>query len=169
MKTIQEGDLIFDISSAIRVEKFDDDSLHGTKSTMKRVDFIIESADEFIFLEVKDPDIPGAKNIESFKKQFLEGDFIPDIACKCRDTLLFTKLRQEYTKPITYVVLVCMEKLEDALVLPKIDALKSALPLSHKSWIKDSINSCIILKLGAYKKKYGENSVWRHSDYEQLR
>jgi hypothetical protein len=166
MKTIREDDLIFDISAAMSAEKFDDDVLHGTKSTMKRVDIIIENSSEFIFLEVKDPDKPGAKNPDHFKQQFLTGNFIPEIAGQCRDTLLFTKLRQEYTKPIIYVVLVCMEKLDDALVLPKIDALKCALPLSHKSWIKDSIESCIILKLGAYKKKYGENSVWRHSDYE---
>jgi len=166
MKTIQEGDLLFDVSSAINAEKFDDDNLHGPKSTMKRVDFIIENQDEFIFLEVKDPDMPGARYPEHFKQQFITGNFIPEIAGQCRDTLLFTKLRQEYTKPIKYVVLVCMEKLDDALLLPRIDALKSALPLSHKSWIKNSLDSCIILKLGSYKKKYGENSVWRHSDYE---
>lgn len=130
---IQEGDLIFDISSAIKYEKFDDEKLHGTKSTMKRVDFIIENPDEFIFLEVKDPDMPGAKNPEHFKQQFLTGNFIPEIAGQCRDTLLFTKLRQEYEKPIKYVVLVSMEKLDDALMLAKTDALKSALPMGHKS------------------------------------
>ena len=36
MSTIQEEDLIFDVSSSINAEKFDDDALHGTKSTMKR-------------------------------------------------------------------------------------------------------------------------------------
>ena len=166
MRTIQEGDLIFDVSSAINAERFDDKKLHGNKSTIKRVDFIIEHNEEFIFLEIKDPDMPGAVNPEHFREQLLGGSLIPELAGKYRDTLFFTSLRKEYEKRIAYVVLICMNSLDDALLLAKTDALKGAIPITHKSWAHDSLYSCVILKLEAYKKAYGEESVWRASDYE---
>lgn len=166
MKTIQEGDLIFDVTSAISAEKFDDNKLHGTKSTIKRVDFILEHQEEFIFLEIKDPDMPGAANPEHFREELSGGSLIPDLAGKYRDTLFFTSLRKKYEKRIAYVVLICMDSLDDALLLAKNDALKGAIPITHKSWAKNSADSCIILKLDAYKATYGENTVWRSSDYE---
>lgn len=166
MKTIQEGDLIFNVTSAINAERFDDNKLHGKKSTIKRVDFIIEHPDEFIFLEIKDPDIPDAANPNHFREQLCSGNLIPDLAGKFRDTLFFTSLRKKYEKPITYIVLICMKSLDKALILAKTDSLKSALPIAHKSWTKNSVDSCIILKLDAYKKRFGTESIWRSSDYE---
>jgi hypothetical protein len=166
MKTIQEKDLIFDVTSAVSTEKFDDDALHGTKSTMKRVDFIIVGDDKIIFLEVKDPDMPGAVNPEKLKQDLQSGNLIPDLAGKYRDSLLFTHLRGGYYKPVNYVVLISMACLDDALVLNKTDALRSAIPISHRQWLQNSANSCIILKLEAYKQAFGDQSVWRASDYE---
>jgi len=166
MKTIQEDDLIFDVSSAVNAERFDDNNLHGGISTIKRVDFIIEHNDEFIFLEVKDPDKPGASNPEKFKQDLFGGVLIPDLAGKYRDTLFFSSLRKAYEKPITYVVLICMKSLEKALLLAKTDALKGALPMTHKTWSKKSVDSCMILNLDAYKKSYGNESVWRESEYK---
>ena len=166
MKTIQEGDLLFDVTSAANAEKFDDNKLHGNKSTIKRVDYIIEHNEEYIFLEIKDPDMPGAANPEHFKEQLTSGNLIPDLASKYRDTLFFTSLRKEYEKRIAYVVLICMNSLDDALLLAKTDALKGAIPMAHKSWTQDSLHSCVILKMDAYKKAFGNDSVWRASDYE---
>lgn len=165
MKRIQEGDLFFDVSSAINVEKFDDNTIHGSKSTIKRVDIIIEYPKNFIFLEVKDPDMPGASNPEKLKQDLQSGNLISDLASKYRDTLFFSSLRKAYEKPITYVVLICMQSLEDALLLAKTDALKEALPMAHESWSKNSVDSCVILKLDAYEKAYGKGTVWRASDY----
>lgn len=166
MTTIQEDDLIFDVTSAVSAEKFDDNAIHGTKSTMKRVDFIIEEADRIIFLEVKDPDMPGTVNPEKLKQDLQCGNLIPDLAGKYRDSLLFTRLRGGYDKPINYVVLISMSCLDDALILNKTDVLKSAIPISHRQWNQNSANSCVILKLEAYKQAFGDQSVWRASDYE---
>ena len=166
MKTIQEGDLIFDVTLAINTEKFDDNKLHGNQSTIKRVDFIIEHPEEFIFFEIKDPDMPGAANPVHFREQLAGGNLIPDLASKYRDTLFFTTLRKIYDKRIVYVVLICMNSLDDALLLAKTDALKGAIPMTHKSWTQDSLFSCVILKLDAYKTAYGNESVWRASDFK---
>lgn len=166
MRTVQEDDLIFDVTTAVRAEKFDDNAIHGTKSTMKRVDFIIENDDKVIFLEVKDPDMPGANNPDKLK-QDLQGDkLIPELAGKYRDSLLFTHLRGGFDKPIHYVVLISMACLDDALIVRKMDELKSAIPISNRQWQQNSANSCVILKLEAYKRAFGDQSVWRASDYE---
>lgn len=165
MNTIQEEDLFFDVSSAIRTEKFDDNNLHGMKSTMKRVDFIIEENDKIIFLEVKDPDMPGVANPDKFKEELQSGKLISELAGKYRDSFLFNHFRGGYEKPIHYRVLISMASLDDALILAKTDALKSAIPISHDKWNATSVASCVILKLDAYKRFYGEQSVWRESDF----
>jgi len=167
MRTVQEDDLIFDVTAAVKAEKFDDVVIHGAKSTMKRVDFIIEKDDKVIFLEVKDPDMPGAVNPNKLKQDLQGGNLIPELAGKYRDSLLFTHLRGGFGKPIQYVVLINMACLDDALILNKTDALKSAIPISHRQWRQDSANSCVILKLDAYKRAFGDQSVWRASDYER--
>ncbi len=67
MTILAEKDLEFDFSAAMEAIIFDDDALHNP-STMKRVDFIAEYTERFVFLEIKDPDQPGAANPEAFKK-----------------------------------------------------------------------------------------------------
>ncbi len=166
MKTLQEEDLLFDVSSAINAEKFDDDAIHGADSTMKRVDIIIEEKNKVIFLEVKDPDIPGATNPEKLKQNLQGGNLIPELAGKYRDSLLFTHFRGGFDKPIHYVVLISMASLDDALILNKTDVLRSAIPISHQQWNQDCADSCVILKLDTYKKVFGDHSVWRVSDYK---
>lgn len=167
MNTIQEGDLIFDVTDSKNAEKFDDSAIPARQSTMKRVDFIIEKEDRFIFLEVKDPDMPRAVNPGKLKQELQSGNLVPELAGKYRDSLLFAKLCEGYDdKPIDYIVLISMASLEDALILAKTDALKSAIPISHPKWSQNAANSCMILKLDAYKQVFGENSVWRKSDFE---
>ena len=110
--------------------------------------------------------MPGAANPGHFREQLSGGNLIPDLASKYRDTLFFTSLRKRYEKRIAYVVLICMNSLDDALLLAKTDALKGAIPMTHRTWSHDSLDSCVILKLDAYKKAYGKETVWRASDFE---
>ena len=133
---------------------------------MKRVDFIIEGDEEVTFLEVKDPDMPGARDPEKLLQDLKKDILIPELAGKYRDSLLFSFLRGGYDKPIKYIVLLSMASLDDALILRKIDELRFAIPLTNSQWRQNSAYSCVILKLGAYKQAFGDQSVWRASDYE---
>lgn len=162
MTVLVENDLEFDFSSAMNAIIFDDNTLH-TPSTIKRVDFIAEFSDRFIFLEVKDPDMPGAANPEAFKTKLLTGNLIPDLAGKYRDSLWFQTLSGKATKPIHYVVLISMASLEPALLLAKQDELKRSLPITHKEWSTPCVAGCAILNIDQYKKQFGENSVRRLS------
>ncbi len=163
MTVLVENDLEFYFSSALEAIKFDDDSLHNP-STIKRVDFIAEFNDRFLFLEVKDPDIPGATNPKAFKTKLLSGNLIPDLAGKYRDSLFFRTLSGKTTKPIHYVVLIAMASLESALLLAKQDELKRSLPITHNDWSAPCAAGCAIMNLDQYKKHFGANSVRRLSE-----
>jgi hypothetical protein len=167
MKTVQEEDLIFDVSSALRVEKFDDKKLHGNRSSMKKVDFIIEESERIVFLEVKDPDIPEASNVDEFKESLKNGNLIYELAGKYRDSFLFALQRAELTKPVHYIVLISMDSLDKALLVNMIDGLNRSIPISHRSWTNNLAASTVILKLDSYKQQFGDQSVWRASDFEK--
>ena len=162
MTVLAENDLEFDFSSAMEAIIFDDDALHNP-STIKRVDFIAEFNDRFVFIEVKDPDMPGAANPEAFKTKLLTGNLIPDLAGKYRDSSWFWSLSGKVTKPIHYVVLISMASLEPALLLAKQDELKRSLPITHKDWSLPCAAGCAVLNLDQYKKQFGANSVRRLS------
>ncbi len=165
MTVLIENDLAFDFGSALEAIVFDDDALHNP-STIKRVDFIAEFSDRFVFLEIKDPDQPGAANPEAFKTKLLTGNLIPDLAGKYRDSSWFRTLSGKATKPIHYVVLLSMASLDPALLLTKQDQLKSSLPITHTDWSAPCASGCAILNLEQYKKQYGQTSVWRLSTGE---
>ncbi len=165
MTVLIENDLAFDFGSALEAIVFDDDALHNP-STIKRVDFIAEFNDRFVFLEIKDPDQPGAANPEAFKTKLLTGNLIPDLAGKYRDSSWFRTLSGKATKPIHYVVLLSMASLDPALLLTKQDQLKRSLPITHTDWSAPCAAGCIILNLEQYKKQYGQTSVWRLSTGE---
>jgi hypothetical protein len=162
MTVLAENDLEFDFSSAMEAIIFDDDALHNP-STMKRVDFIAEYTDRFVFLEIKDPDQAGAANPEAFKTKLLTGNLIPDLAGKYRDSSWFRTLSGKTSKPFHYVVLFSMASLEPALLLAKQDELKKSLPVMHKDWSAPCAAGCAILNLDQYKKQFGANSVRRLS------
>ena len=165
MTVLIENDLEFDFSSALEAIVFDEDALHNP-STIKRVDFIAEFNDRFVFLEIKDPDQPGAANPEGFKTKLLTGNLIPDLAGKYRDSSWFRTLSGKATKPIHYVVLLSMASLDPALLLTKQDQLKRSLPITHTDWSAPCAAGCAILNLEQYKKQYGQNSVRRLSTGE---
>ncbi|ATG92545.1 hypothetical protein [Methylomonas koyamae] len=162
MTVLVENDLEFDFSSALEAIVFDNDALHNP-STMKRVDFIAEFNDRFVFLEIKDPDQPGAANPEAFKKKLLTGNLIPDLAGKYRDSSWFQTLSGKNTKPFHYVVLLSMASLDPALLLAKQDELKRSLPITHTDWSEPCSAGCVILNLEQYNRQFGANSVRRLS------
>lgn len=162
MTVLTENDLEFDFSTARSAINFDDDALHNP-STLKRVDFISEYDDRIVFLEVKDPDIPGAAKPEAFKTKLLSGNLIPELAGKFRDTQWFRTLSGKATKPTQYIVLIAMSSLDPALLLAKQDELRRSLPLTHREWPEQCASACVIVNLEQYRNLFGADSVRRLS------
>ena len=83
MTTIREIDLGFSFSGASDIIHFDCDKYHAG-STISHVDIIVEYDNCYLFIEVKDSDIPGAKNLNSF----VEKNAIWKIWCRALSTNL---------------------------------------------------------------------------------
>lgn len=162
MKTVQELDLELSFPEANDVIRFDKDDYHGA-STIQRVDFIAEYEDRYIFIEIKDPDAPTAKNVPAFVEKLNSGKLIQSLAGKFRDTLFFRSLQGKVDLSVIYVVLLSMKSLDAALLLAKQDQLKKSIPLRHSDWARDCAASCIILNVEQWKKLFGDHSVKRIS------
>lgn len=163
MTKLTEFDLEFDFSDAIQAIQFDNEAYHAG-STIQRVDFIAEYDDCYRFIEVKDPDIPGAENIEGFAEKLKSGKLINSLSGKYRDSLFFRGLQNKVDKKIEYIVLLSMSNLDEPLLLSKQDELKRSIPFRHKDWPNDSAAVCVILNMQQWKKHFGEHSVRRLSD-----
>jgi hypothetical protein len=163
MKTVQEFDLELSFANANEVIRFDDDNYHA-RSTIQRVDFIAEYDTHYLFIEIKDPDIPGAENPDAFLAKMSSGKLIQSLAGKFRDTLFFRSAQGKSDREIRYLVLLSMRCLDDALLLTKQDELQQAIPITHKDWVADCAASCIILNFKKWREIFGEESLRRISE-----
>lgn len=163
MTVARELDLELKFPDAIKVVHFDNPSCHGS-STIKRVDFIVEYNERHIFVEVKDPDCPGAQNIEAFRRKFESGALVQSLSGKFRDTLLFRSLQKKNELDIVYIVLISMSCLDPALLLTKQEELKGSIPISHKAWEQDCAAGCVVMNVQQWKTKFGSDSIRRISE-----
>ena len=164
MTKFVEDDLEFDFSWADLGENFDCDTRHAGHQ-MKRVDFIAEKGNQCFFIEIKDPDHPKAsQNLAENRDKFLNGNLVHDLAGKYRDSLLFKTLCNSAQKELHYIVLFSMKCMVPALLMARNDALKKAIPISHKEWGAVMAKSCLILNIEQFKKIFGEQSVRRISE-----
>ena len=88
MVILEEQDLRISLKNAIDGEVFDRDEIKKGTS-IQPVDLIFEFEDHYLFVEVKDPDIPGAANPESFRVDLQSGKVIRKVVGKFRDTTFF--------------------------------------------------------------------------------
>lgn len=163
MSIVQELDLELDFPNAVEVVHFDDSAYHGS-STIKRVDFIVEYDDRHIFVEVKDPDCPGAQNTSGFRQKLNTGELVQSLSGKFRDTLLFRSLQEKNELDIVYIVLISMSCLEPALLLSKQDELKRSIPIRHEDWRRDCAASCVVMNVEQWKSRFGQGSIRRISE-----
>lgn len=163
MTTMRELDLELSFPGAQAVIHFDDSEYHSS-STVQRVDFIAEYEAHYLFIEIKDPDIPGAENLAAFVTKLNSGKLVQSLAGKFRDTLFFRSAQGKNDRKVLYLVLISMQNLDNALLLSKQDELRKAIPIRHVDWADDCAASCIILNFDQWKKRFGEQSLRRISE-----
>lgn len=162
MTTVQEIDLELSFPNAKKVVHFDDSGYHGN-STIKRVDFVAEYETHYLFVEIKDPDIPTAVNPAGFAEKLNSAELVQSLAGKFRDTLFFRSIQGKNDLDVVYVVLLSMRSLDAALLLAKQDELKRSIPIRHTDWTRDCATSCIILNAEQWKTRFGDESIRRIS------
>lgn len=162
MTILSERDLAFDFGDVVSAIKFDDGIAHA-KSSVQPVDFIVEHADRYMFIEIKDPDEPGAANVEAFREKLKSGKLVRSLAGKFRDSFFFKIIQGVEKKPAEYIVLLSMAALSDADLLNKIDQLKRSLPITHADWPENCVTSCVVMNVRQWNRKFGEGSLKRLS------
>ena len=109
MPHIDEDNLRLSYTNGIQIRRFD---THGL-STMKAVDFIAECEGETYFIELKDPDSPGAttEQRDAFEERLSNKSLHEDLKYKYRDTFLYEWACGNLKQTIHYYVIINMNEL----------------------------------------------------------
>ncbi|HEY88956.1 MAG TPA: hypothetical protein G4N98_04370 [Thermoflexia bacterium] len=126
--SFEEGQLHFQFKNVQAGAKFDEqppgspDHNFLAGRGLKPVDFIIETADRVLFIEIKDPEHTRAKRqaVAEFKKK-VQGVVLRDeLVRKCRDTYLYRTCTHNLPrKDIHYYVLITGLNVQDLSTLTK--------------------------------------------------
>ena len=169
---LDEDDLTFDFRTALSGAKFDDEKQHGLSHCMKAVDFVIETADKVLFVEVKDPQHPQAqqKDREKFLEELKSGKLINEnLMVKGRDSFLYKFAVGDVShiaKPIHYYVLIALDTLDSALLLQLTDKLRKAIPIlgpGNAPWRVPFIEECVVFNLRTWNINLPHIPVYRKS------
>lgn len=170
MTTCVEGDLEISFPTAWNVRRFDGPS-HGF-SVMKAVDFIAESSDKIVFLEVKDPGRPSISESERMKlAEVYKSEQIDfDLKYKFRDSFLYEWACGRVRKPIHYWVLIALESLSRTQLGRRADALRPKLPVaaaSPKDWNRNIAKDCTVFNMETWNSNASGCQVVRISTRNQ--
>ncbi|MDM8535486.1 hypothetical protein QUF70_01895 [Desulfobacterales bacterium HSG17] len=161
MITLDEQDLRISLENAVNGENFDRDEIKNGTS-IQPVDLIFEFEKYYLFVEVKDPDVPGASNPEHFRKDLQTGKVIRKVAGKFRDTTFFRMNQGKNDKPIKYLFLLSMASLDPILLSNKQDELRKSLPAVHHFWESDI--TCMVINIQQWQRLFGTDSLTRISE-----
>ncbi|OQB39643.1 MAG: hypothetical protein BWY06_01560 [Candidatus Latescibacteria bacterium ADurb.Bin168] len=156
MSVLQEGRLRIDVPNAVSFCKFDGPT-HGLSHCMKAVDFIVELADRYLFIEIKDPDNPASNPSDKteFSNKLQSGKLDEDLKYKYRDSFLYRWASQQIEKPIHYYVLVSLSALGAPELLARTEQLKRKLPLNGPSsgvWKRTMVAQCAVFNIDAWNR-----------------
>ena len=165
MIVLTEGELEFSFDGVVSARKFDGDD-HGLSHCMKAVDFIVELANGYLFVEVKDPQASGA--IEHGGSGWID-DFTSeradqDLQYKYRDSFLYELGSGRADKPIVYVMLIALDTLDDALITTGQDRLTGKLPVlgpNSTPWVCPFVNGCLVVNIESWNRTFHDYPVRR--------
>jgi len=163
----------FDFSDALDAFVFDEKdrskpTFHG--QPMKAVDIVVELADAYLYVEIKDFHDPAAYDVERFDdeeelkakrdafrwlKNYLK--------YKYRDSYLYRHAEEKVEKPIHYI---CLLTFENALNTVMQKALSRELPVGRVSrrWRRELVTSCQVLNLGKWNQHFPKWPARRTSE-----
>jgi len=171
--TLIEKDLEFNFSNVVDAFVFDqmDEFLpnYHAVDEMSRVDFIVELDEAILFVEVKDPDCPGAsaESLAKFHTKLQNGKLGNVFASKFIDTFLYRWAEEKITKPIHYLSLVT---LDNAQVVQLSDEIVRKLPprgATVPRWSKQLFENCQVFNLNTWNENFPSWQVTRISQQPQ--
>ena len=169
MTTLTEGDLLITINEdVVEARKFDDHAVHGLSYCMKAVDFIVELADRYLFIEVKDPQAPRVptQGRNAFIQNFQSGQIDEDLKYKYRDSFLYEWASGRANKPIHYLILIGADSLSAPMLIDRRRALERNLPLHLPgaiAWTRPIVESCSVFNISSWNDRFPKYPVTRLS------
>lgn len=167
--SLTERDLSFDFTNAEDCFVFDQmksalPNFHGI-SVMHRVDFVVEMAEAWIFVEVKDPGNPNAqaKGLAKFFGELNDGTLSGTFAAKFIDSFVYRWAEGKVNKPIHYISLVT---LEPALLLSLSDEIAKKLPpmgMPTPRWQRKLVENCQVFNVETWNENFPKWPVTRLS------
>jgi len=165
-----DRDLSFEFEDACKCCLFDQmnphlPDYHGI-SEMHRVDFIIELDDALLFVEVKDPSHPNARqeSLDNFLNEIDNGTLGKTFADKFMDSFIYRWAEDKINKPIYYLGLIT---LETALLLHLEDQVNKMLPPKGKPisrWKRSLLENCQFFNIETWNMSFPKWPVTRISD-----
>ena len=142
-KILKEGRFEFDFSNSIRAFVADKPQYHG----LSAVDFIVETDDKFLFIEVKDPDHPYALKFGN-PAEFIEELKKPvKLTGKFKDSLLKELAKgMVFQKPVVYILILEWSKLDAAQRRKIFENIRNTIPRFKEDYFS-TVKSATFLPL----------------------
>jgi len=112
-KLFTESGFQFDFSNSVSAYKADNPNYNG----LSAVDFIVETPDEYLFIEVKNPDNKKTSQEarKAFKKEMMSSEYAIKLSSKFKDSLLKElAMNKEFAKPIIYILFLEFDEFDSA-------------------------------------------------------
>lgn len=172
MSTFIEGDLQITFTNIVSVRKFDDGRSHRLSHCMKAVDFIVELADHYLFIEFKDPQDPAGCDPKggAYLQRFKRGQIDKSLQYKYRDSFLYEWAAGRADKPVYYLVLVALDTLTSLHLGQRKTALEQKLPLrgpQGQSWARPIVNGCAVFNIKSWNSRFPEYPISRRSSLRE--
>jgi hypothetical protein len=166
--TLSEGDLEMDVPDALGGGRFDG-AAHGLGRCMKAVDFVLELADRYLYIELKDPQHPRATDRarNAFIEELRSGRLDQELKYKYRDSFLYEWAAGRADKPVHYLVLIAVEALDDAQLASRTHALVQQLPLrgpqgpGRRPWVRPIVHFCGVFNIASWNRNFPKHPVRR--------
>lgn len=173
MTTLIERDLRITINDdVVNAHRFDNPDTHGLSHCMSAVDFIVELAESYLFIEIKDPQAPQVPGRETsrFYNRFIGERLDEEFKSKYRDSFLYGWASGLANKPIHYLVLIGLDFLTKAELARRTVALEQKLPLLGPgtiAWARPIVESCSVFNISSWNEKFPKYPVVRLSAVAQ--
>ena len=161
----EERDLRLTIDGAVDARKFDEQQTHGV-GFMKAVDFVVEFADRYVFIEFKDPQQPGSElaSEESLTEYYQSERIDDELIYKYRDSFLYEWAAGRAERDVYYLVLIAIEHLTSADLDKKKRDLDRKLPVGLPiPWDRPIVSGCGVFNLASWNERFLNLQVSRLS------
>lgn len=137
MPTVTEGGIQLTFPKGATVRKFDDKATHEYIHVMKGVDFVVDTPDRLLFIEIKDPDHPNTRenSRDKFIRSLRSGKINESLKYKYRDSFIYEWAAGRIQKPVYYYVLIAQGSATKEELLTLSDQLRSKIPMLGECFI----------------------------------